>query len=138
MHVVDQPGGEEVAYDGGAAADPDVPAIGCFAGGLERLGRGGVQEVERGAALHLDRGPRAVREHEGRCVERRVRAPPAPPVRVVPPASQNRVPNIHSCRRSPAWPNGASADCGSPVAKPSREMDKLWIRVSDIRALLDW
>jgi hypothetical protein len=24
------------------------------------------------------------------------------------------------------------------VAKPSREMDKLWIRVSDIRALLDW
>jgi hypothetical protein len=24
------------------------------------------------------------------------------------------------------------------VAKPSREMDKLWIRVSDILALLDW
>jgi hypothetical protein len=24
-----------------------------------------------------------------------------------------------------------------PVAKPSREMDKLWIRVSDILALLD-
>jgi hypothetical protein len=36
MHVVDEPGGEEVAYDGGAAADPDVLAIGCFAGGLER------------------------------------------------------------------------------------------------------
>src|SRR5215212_7358442 len=52
----------------------------------------------------------------------------------VPPASQNRVPNIHSCRRSPAWPNGASADCGSPVAKPSREMEKLWIRASDIVA----
>jgi hypothetical protein len=33
---------------------------------------------------------------------------------------------------------GTSADCGSPVAKPSREMDKLWIRVSDIGALLDW
>jgi len=40
MDVVDEPGGEEVAYDGGAAADPDVLAIGCFAGGLERLGRG--------------------------------------------------------------------------------------------------
>jgi len=39
MHVVDEPGGEEVAYDGGAAADPDVLAIGCFAGSLERLGR---------------------------------------------------------------------------------------------------
>jgi hypothetical protein len=24
------------------------------------------------------------------------------------------------------------------VANPSREMDKLWIRVSDIRALLGW
>jgi hypothetical protein len=54
-----------------------------------------------------------------------------------PPASQNRVPNIHSCSRSPACPNGASADCGSPVAKPSREMARLWIRVRDIRALLD-
>src|SRR5881628_2263518 len=40
MHVVDEPGGEEVAYDGGAAADPDVLAIGCVAGGVERLGRG--------------------------------------------------------------------------------------------------
>jgi hypothetical protein len=44
MHVVDEPGGEEVAYDGGPAADPDVLAIGCFAGGLERLGRGAVEE----------------------------------------------------------------------------------------------
>jgi hypothetical protein len=24
------------------------------------------------------------------------------------------------------------------VAKPSSEMDRLWIRTSDIRALLDW
>jgi len=24
------------------------------------------------------------------------------------------------------------------VAKPSKEMDKLWIRMSDIRSLLDW
>ena len=32
MHVVDEPGGQEVAYDGGAAADPDVLAIGCFPG----------------------------------------------------------------------------------------------------------
>src|SRR3954469_4779628 len=58
MHVVDEAGGEEVAYDGGAAADPDVLARSRFAGGLECLGRGGVDEVERGAALHLDRAPR--------------------------------------------------------------------------------
>ena len=44
----------------------------------------------------------------------------------------NRVANIHSCRRSPAWPNGASRDCGSPVPKPSREIEKLWILVCDI------
>jgi hypothetical protein len=95
MHVVDEAGGEEVAHDGGAAADPDVLAIGCFAGGLERFGRGGVQEVERGAALHLDRGPRAVSEHEGRCVERRVRTPPAPPVRVVVPAGRAELVGAH-------------------------------------------
>src|SRR4029453_13122915 len=44
MHVVAEPGGKEVAYAGGAAADPDVLALGCVAGGLERLGRGGVEE----------------------------------------------------------------------------------------------
>src|SRR3954467_11416831 len=95
MHVVDEPGGEEVAYDGGAAADPDVLAIGSFAGGLERLGRGGVEELERGAALHPDRGPRAVSEHEGRCVERRVRAPPALPIRVVLPAGRAELVGTH-------------------------------------------
>jgi hypothetical protein len=95
MHVVDEPSGEKVAYDGGAAADPDVLAIGCFAGSLERLGRGGVEEVECGAALHLDRGPRAVSEHEGRCVKWRVRAPPAFPVGVVPPAGRAELVGAH-------------------------------------------
>src|SRR5918994_3999700 len=95
MHVVDEPGDEEVAYDGGAAADPDVLATGCFAGRLERVGRGGVEEVERGAARHLDRGPRAVSEHEGRCVERRVRPPPALPVRVVLPAGRAELVGPH-------------------------------------------
>jgi len=51
MHLVDEPGGEEVVYDGGAAADPDVLVSGCFAGGLERLGRSGVEEVERAPRL---------------------------------------------------------------------------------------
>ena len=52
--------------------------------------------------------------------------------------AQNRVANIHSWSRSPAWPKGASADWGSPVAKPSSEMDRLWIRVRDIGVLLSW
>src|SRR4029077_5242185 len=60
MHVVDQSGGEEVAYDGRAAADPDVLAIGCCTRSLERLGGRDVEEVERGAALRLERGPGAV------------------------------------------------------------------------------
>ena len=46
MHVVDEPGDEKVAYDGGATADPDVLSVGCFASNLERLRRGGVEEVK--------------------------------------------------------------------------------------------
>src|SRR4051794_20420037 len=95
MHEVDEPGGKEVAYDGGAAADPDVQAVGCFAGDRERLVGDGVEEVERGAALHLDRGPGPVSEHEGRRVERRVRAPPASPVRVVLPARRAELVGTH-------------------------------------------
>ena len=95
MHVVDEPGGEEVAYDGRAAADPDVLALGRSTGGLERLGRGSVEEVERRAPLHLERGPGVVSEHEGRRVERRVRTPPALPVRVVLPAGWAELVGAH-------------------------------------------
>ena len=38
---------------------------------------------------------------------------------------QNPVLNIHSCRRSPACPNGASSVRPSPVPKPSSEIEKL-------------
>src|SRR5215213_3519167 len=86
MHVIDEPRGSEGAYDGRAAADPDVVAIRCCAGGLERLGRGGVEKVEGGPALHLDRAPWVVSEHEGRRVERWIGTPPAIPVRIVRPA----------------------------------------------------
>src|SRR5206468_12635407 len=80
VHVVDESGGKKVAYDGGSATDAHVLAAGCFTGGLERLGGGCVEEVESGATLHLDRWPGPVGEHEGRRVERRIRAPPARPV----------------------------------------------------------
>src|SRR4051812_12600622 len=44
----------------------------------------------------------------------------------------HRVTNIHSCNRSPAWPNGSSRLRPSPVPKPSSEMEKNWTRASDI------
>src|SRR5215211_4628541 len=47
-----------------------------------------------------------------------------------------RVANIHSCSLSPAWPNGASRLWGSPVPKPSSEMENCWTRASDIGWLL--
>src|SRR5919199_6726963 len=58
VHVIDEPGSKEVADDGGASADPYVPAVRSLAGGRERLGRRSVEEVERRAALHLDRRAR--------------------------------------------------------------------------------
>src|SRR5262245_24083166 len=69
MHVVDQPCGEEVAYDRRPTAEADVLATGRLAGRLERLRRGGVEEVERGATFHLDRRSGPVGEHEDRRVE---------------------------------------------------------------------
>src|SRR3954449_5837692 len=58
VHVVDEPGGDEVADHCGASAEAYVLAAGSLAGYLERLGRRGVDEVVRRAALHLDRRAR--------------------------------------------------------------------------------
>ena len=46
----------------------------------------------------------------------------------------NRVANIHSCSQCPAWPNGASNVSPSPVANPSREIEKLWMRTRPMAA----
>src|SRR4051795_2518714 len=46
----------------------------------------------------------------------------------------NRVAIIHSCRRWPACPNGASNVRPSPVPNPSREIEKLWTRTCDMAA----
>src|SRR5256885_8719851 len=80
VHVVDEPGSKEVAEHGGTSADAYVLAVRSLAGCLERLGRRSVDEVERRAAIHLDRRARVMGEDEGRCVERRVGAPPRPPL----------------------------------------------------------
>ena len=39
VHVVDEPGGEELADRGGASADADVLAVRGLAGDVERFGR---------------------------------------------------------------------------------------------------
>src|SRR5919106_6151777 len=70
VHVVDEPGGKEVAAHGGTSAEAYVLAVSGLAGSLERLGRRCVEEVERRAALHLDRRARVMGEDEDRCVER--------------------------------------------------------------------
>jgi hypothetical protein len=95
MHMVDEPGSEEVPHDRRAATDTDVLTVGCRSSGLEGLGGCGLEEVEAGAALHRDRGPRTVGEDEGRGVERRVRAPPAGPLRVVLPSGWAELVGAH-------------------------------------------
>ncbi|MBW3613464.1 MAG: hypothetical protein KY392_06355, partial [Chloroflexi bacterium] len=65
-------------------AMPQVPHLVAeeIGGGARQIQRGGDaigHEVERGAALHHQRLPLVVREHEHRCVVRRILAPPAPP-----------------------------------------------------------
>ena len=62
--------------------------------------------------------------------------PPEPPVWPVSWGPATRVRNIHSCSRSPAWPNGASRLWTSPVPElePSSETEKNWTRVSDMNS----
>src|SRR5215211_3664559 len=101
VHVVDEPGGKEVADHGGASAEAYVLAVRSLAGGLERLGGRSVDEVERRAALHLDRRARVVGEDEDRCVERRVRTPPALPLRVLVPPGRTELPGTHNLGADP-------------------------------------
>src|SRR5690606_39117248 len=61
----------------------------------ERLGRRCVDEVERRPALHLVRRTRMVGEDERWCVERRVGAPPALPLRVLLPSGRTELPRTH-------------------------------------------
>ena len=95
MHVVNEPGSEKVADDGGAAADAYVLVVCGLAGSLERLGGRGVDKVERRAALHLDRRAVMVGENENRCVERWVWTPGALPVRVLMPSGMAELPCTH-------------------------------------------
>src|SRR6266498_4277430 len=101
VHVVDEPGGKEVADRGGTPADADVLAARSLAGRLERLGRRLVEEVERRAALHLDRRARVVGEDEDRRVERRVGTPRAGPFRVLLPSGRAELPGTHDLGADP-------------------------------------
>src|SRR3954464_6638040 len=105
VHVVDEPGGKEVADDGGTSADAHVPAVRRLAGRLEGLGGRRVEEVERRAALHFDRRARVVSEDEDGCVERRV-GPHAP---------------FQSGSSSqPGWPNFPAPMISAPIPRSNR------------------
>src|ERR1700704_3879139 len=82
VHVVDEPGRDEVADDGGTPADAYVLAGRGLAGLLKRLGSRSVDEVERRATLHLDRRAPVMSEDENRCVKWRVGTPRALPTRI--------------------------------------------------------
>src|SRR5688572_14755002 len=101
VHVVDEPGGKEVADDRGTTADAYVLAAGSLAGRLERLGRRSVDEVERRAALHLDRRARVMGEDEDRCVEWRVGTPRALPLRVLVPSARTEIPGTRDLGADP-------------------------------------
>src|SRR5215217_3947540 len=101
VHVVDEPGSKEFAYHGGTSADAYVLAVRGLAGRLERLGRRSVDEVERRAALHLDRRARVMREDEDRCVERRIGAPRALPLRVLVRSGVAELPGTHDLGADP-------------------------------------
>ena len=62
------------------------------------------------------------------CWANALSTPSPPPVRPIISAPK-RVANIHSCSRWPAWPKGVSSDWPSPVANPSSDIARLWIRV---------
>src|SRR5581483_418559 len=108
VHVVDQAGGEELADGGRAAADADVQAARYLLGRRKRLRRAGVDEVEGGAALHLDRGPEVMGEHEDGGMERRLLAPPAPPLLIGPRSA---------LRAELIAPHDLRADARPPVAR---------------------
>jgi len=101
VHVVDEPGGEELADHGRTAADADVLAVRGLPGRPERLGGRRVEEVERRATLHLDRRTRVVGEHEDRRVEGRVGTPRALPVRVLVPPGVAELPGAHDLGADP-------------------------------------
>src|SRR5215211_7921346 len=101
VHVVDEPGGKEVADHGGTSAEAYVLAARSLAGRLERLGRRSIDEVKRRAALHLNRLARVMGEDEDRCVERRVGTPPALPVRVLVPSGVAEFPCTHDLDADP-------------------------------------
>src|SRR4029453_9820465 len=101
VHVVDEPGSKELAYHGGAPADAYILATCGLAGRLERLGWGGVEGGGRRAPPPLDGRGGVVGQDEDGCVERRVGAPRALPVRVLVPPGEAPLPSTHDLGADP-------------------------------------
>ena len=73
----------------------------------------------------------------GSCSRRNVSSSPRLPPGVPTSSCHQAVSNIHSCSRSPAWPNGSSRLRPSPVPKPSSETEKNCTRASDMGRSFD-
>src|SRR6516165_3528683 len=87
MQFVDEAGGEVLADGGGAAAEPDILALGAREGALQRRLDAVGDEMKGRAAFHLDRRARMVGQHEDGRVIGRVVAPPAFPALIRPGAA---------------------------------------------------
>jgi hypothetical protein len=121
VHLVDEPGGQELPDGGGAAAERDVLPAGRLHGHAEHFVRCRVDEAEGRPVAHYQVGAGMAGEHEHVVAERRVLAPPAPPG-LAGPGSPDRAEHV------PAHDRGADAgragaeqivvDAGLPAVSP--------------------
>lgn len=129
-------GVEELADGGGSATDPDVLAVRCLAGLLQRILGGCVDELEARAVVEVDRRVGVVGQHEDRCTEGRLASPPAAPAVVVPhTAVWAELAAAHDLGADPLTPGGLSArskvtgaSVWSPpwIARASNQANSCW------------
>src|SRR5687768_5261937 len=93
VQLVDQAGLEILPDGGGAPEQSNVLLAGRGSCAVERRTYSVGHEVEDGAALHLLWRARMVREHESRCVVRRILSPPSAP-RFVGPWTADRTEHV--------------------------------------------
>jgi hypothetical protein len=84
VHEVDQVGLKEPPHRRRSPADANVSALRSLPGQLQHFGRSSAYEAEAGPVVELDGRARVVRQHEDRCPERWLIAPPSSPSVVSP------------------------------------------------------
>lgn len=98
MQTIDQPRFEEIAHDTCAAANSNVFPVGNGRCPLESIHRSGADEVKCRASSHFDRPSWRVGQNENRTAERRLFAPPTPPVRIIGETVQSEHARPHDLR----------------------------------------